>query len=55
VLGGHEAVVRLLVDRGARLDIRDTIWQGTALGWALHGGKTRAQMADCLRSLGAAE
>jgi ankyrin repeat protein len=38
VLGGHEAVVRLLVERGARLDIRDTIWQGTPLGWALHGG-----------------
>ncbi len=38
VLGGHEAVVRLLVGRGARLDIRDTIWQGTPLGWALHGG-----------------
>jgi hypothetical protein len=53
VLGGHEAVVRLLVARGARLDIRDTIWHGTPLGWALHGGK--AQMADCLRSLGAVE
>jgi hypothetical protein len=56
VLGGHEEVARLLVKRGARLDIRDTIWQGTALGWALHGGgKARAQMAECLRSLGAAE
>jgi ankyrin repeat protein len=53
VLGGHEAVVRLLVERGARLDIRDTIWHGTPLGWALHGGKAR--MADCLRSLGAVE
>jgi ankyrin repeat protein len=53
VLGGHEAVVRLLVARGARLDIRDTIWHGTPLGWALHGGKP--QMADCLRSLGAVE
>jgi len=53
VLGDHEAVVRLLVGRGARLDIRDTIWHGTPLGWALHGGK--AQMAECLRSLGALE
>jgi ankyrin repeat protein len=53
VLGGHEVVVRILVARGARLDIRDTIWHGTPLGWALHGGK--AQMADCLRSLGAVE
>ena len=54
VLGGHEQVVRLLAGRGARLDIRDTIWNGTPLGWAIHGGgKTRSQMADCLRSLGA--
>lgn len=56
VLGGHEAVVRLLVERGARLDIRDTIWHSTPLGWALHGGgKANEQMAGCLRSLGAAE
>jgi len=54
VLGGHEAVVRLLVGRGARLDIRDTIWNGTPLGWALHGGgSAQAEMAECLRSLGA--
>ena len=54
VLGGHEAVVRLLVGRGARLDIRDTIWNGTPLGWALHGGgNAQAEMAECLRSLGA--
>jgi ankyrin repeat protein len=54
VLGGHEAVVRLLVARGARLDIRDTIWNGTPLGWALHGGgSAQAEMAACLRSLGA--
>jgi ankyrin repeat protein len=56
VLGGHERVVRLLIERGARLDIRDTIWDGTPLGWALHGGgKARSRMADCLRSLGAVE
>jgi hypothetical protein len=56
VLGGHQAVLRLLVKRGARLDIRDTIWQGTPLGWALHGGgKAKVEMAECLRSLGAAE
>ena len=54
VLGGHEAVVRLLVERGARLDIRDTIWHGTPLGWAVHGGgKAHATMAEYLRSLGA--
>ncbi len=56
VLGGHEAAVRLLIERGARLDIRDTIWDGTPLGWAIYGGgKAQVQMAECLRSLGAAE
>jgi ankyrin repeat protein len=39
-LAGNDAVVRLLVERGARLDIRDTIYQGTPLGWAIHAGKT---------------
>ena len=34
VAAGHLDVVKLLVDRGARLDIRDTIYQGTPLGWA---------------------
>jgi ankyrin repeat protein len=56
VLGGHEAVARLLVERGARLDVRDTIWEGTPLGWALYGGgRAHAGMAECLRSLGAVE
>src|SRR5439155_19086382 len=34
VAAGRESVVRLLVERGARLDIRDTIYHGTPLGWA---------------------
>jgi Ankyrin repeats (3 copies) len=56
VLGGHEAVVRLLVERGARLDIRDTIWQGTPLGWAVQGGGgAHPGTAELLRSLGAVE
>jgi ankyrin repeat protein len=56
VVDGHDTVVRLLVGRGSRLDIRDTIWQGTPLGWALYGGgKAQAKMAEFLRSLGAAE
>ncbi len=46
-LAGHDAVVRLLVERGARLDIRDTIYQGTPLGWAEYGGK--AAIAEYLR------
>jgi len=37
-LGGHDAVVRLLVERGASLDIKDTVYQGTPLGWAEYGG-----------------
>lgn len=40
VLAGHEAVVRLLVERGARLDIKDTSHQGTPLGWAVYAGQT---------------
>ena len=35
-LAGHDAVVRLLVERGARLDIKDKIYQATPLGWAMH-------------------
>jgi ankyrin repeat protein len=51
VWAGHEDAVRLLVERGARLDIRDTIWNGTALGWAEHG--SRAKVAEFLRGRGA--
>jgi len=52
----HQAVwsdkldtVRLLVSRGARLDIRDTIYRGTPLGWAEFGGRTA--IAEYLRSV----
>jgi hypothetical protein len=38
---GHEDIVRLLVERGARLDIEDTIFHGTPLGWAEHGKQDR--------------
>ncbi len=36
---GHDDVVRLLVERGARLDAMDTLWQGTPAGWAKHAGR----------------
>ena len=36
VAAGHEAVVRLLAEQGARLDIKDTIYQSTPLGWAIY-------------------
>jgi ankyrin repeat protein len=52
VWGGHEAVVRLLVERGARLDVKDTIYQSTPLGWAAYGGKT--EIEKYLRAQGAA-
>ncbi len=47
-LAGHFDVVRLLVERGARLDLTDTMWQGTAEGWATHAGKT--EIAEYLRA-----
>jgi len=40
-LVGHEAVVRLLVERGARLDLQDTVYHGTPFGWAVYSGQTR--------------
>jgi ankyrin repeat protein len=43
----HLEVVKLLVERGARLDIQDTIYQGTPLDWANYGGRT--EVADYLR------
>jgi len=47
-LAGHRGVVELLVKRGARLDIKDTLWEGTPLGWAEHGGRTEiAAYLDC--------
>jgi hypothetical protein len=47
---GHAGVVRLLVERGARLDIKDTIHEGTPLGWAEYGG--RKEIAEYLRVVG---
>lgn len=53
VWGDHLEVVRLFADRGARLDLRDTLYDGTPLGWALHGRRDR--VAEFLRGRGAAE
>jgi hypothetical protein len=50
VASGHENVVRLLVQRGARLDIKDSIWEGTPLGWAEHCG--RHEIAEYLSRIG---
>jgi ankyrin repeat protein len=50
VWSGHDSVVRLLVERGARLDMKDTIYEGTPLGWAEYGG--RMGIAEYLRAQG---
>jgi ankyrin repeat protein len=51
VLAGHDAVVRLLVERGVRLDIQDTIYEGTPLGWAIYA--KRSAIEKYLRDRGA--
>lgn len=43
--------VQLLLDRGARLDIKDALYEATPLGWAVYGNLD--EMADYLRSRGA--
>jgi hypothetical protein len=40
---GHESVVHLLVERGARLDIQDLMYQGAPADWAYHGGRTELE------------
>ena len=37
-LAGHGDTVRLLAERGARVDIKDILWDGTPADWAEHGG-----------------
>jgi ankyrin repeat protein len=38
-LAGHLSVVQLLVERGANLDMKDLLWQGTPADWAHHANK----------------
>lgn len=47
-LGGHLETVRLLVERGARLDLKDKIYESTPLGWAMHA--EQKDVADYLRN-----
>ncbi|MBY0495763.1 MAG: ankyrin repeat domain-containing protein [Cyanobacteria bacterium] len=51
IAAGHLEVVKVLIDRGARLDIKDTIHHGTPLGWAKYCDQPA--IADYLRSRGA--
>jgi peptide-methionine (S)-S-oxide reductase len=36
-------LMELLLARGARTDIADTLWDSTPLGWAIHQGKARSR------------
>jgi hypothetical protein len=47
VWGRHLDVVRLLVEHGARLDLRDQLYDGTPFDWAVYG--ERSEIADYLR------
>jgi hypothetical protein len=40
---GNKEMVRLLVERGARLDMKDILWHGTPAGWAAHEGKSEIE------------
>jgi hypothetical protein len=52
VYAGHLDAVELLVERGARLDIADTIYGGTALNWARHSGHAEIEAFLAARSTG---
>ena len=40
---GHDEVVRLLVERGARSDLKDILWRATPADWARHAGRTEIE------------
>ena len=40
---GYDKLARLLVERGARVDLKDVLWQGTPADWARHGGRTELE------------
>lgn len=40
---GHLDVVQLLVERGAKLDWKDTMWNATPADWAQHEGKAEVE------------
>jgi len=40
---GHDEVVRLLVQRGARLDLQDILWRATPADWARRAGRTEIE------------
>ena len=40
---GHLNVVKLLVERGAKLDVKDILFGGTPAGWAAYAGKKEVE------------
>jgi hypothetical protein len=48
IASGQFEVAKLLIERGARLDIEDTIFKGTPLGWAEYCNQP--QIAEYIRS-----
>ncbi len=42
-LEGNLELARLLVERGARLDMKDILFHGTPADWAKHAGKTKVE------------
>jgi hypothetical protein len=41
--GGFGELARVLVERGARLDLKDVLWRGTPADWARHEGRTEIE------------
>jgi ankyrin repeat protein len=41
---GQLEVVRLLVERGAKLDLKDALWLGTPADWAKQGGRKEVEV-----------
>jgi ankyrin repeat protein len=42
-LSGHDEIVRMFVEHGARLDLEDILWHGTPADWARHEGHTELE------------
>jgi ankyrin repeat protein len=42
-LEGNLDLAQLLVERGARIDMKDILFHGTPVDWARHAGKTEVE------------
>lgn len=40
---GYDELVQLLIERGARTDLKDVLWQATPADWARYGGRTELE------------